>query len=101
MARGRKRPAKAGPIKKMDINTFPQFVSWFFTSGNPAPNISIWLFILIVAWSLGWKGAALWKAARNNQLYWFTALVLLNTVGILEILYIYVFSQKKSSGAVS
>jgi len=77
------------------MNTYPQLMSKFFTAGSPAPEISIWLFVVLVAWSLAWKGAALWKAARNNQLYWFAALMVINTVGILEIVYIYVFAKKR------
>jgi len=79
----------------MEIESFPRSVNWFFTTGSPVPEINFWLFIVIVVWSLAWKGAALWKAARNNQLYWFTALMLVNTVGILEIIYIYVFTKKR------
>jgi len=77
------------------MTAMPQFVSWFFTSGSPMPLINIWLFALIVAWSLAWKGVAFWKAARNNQMYWFIALMIVNTVGILEIIYIYVFAKKR------
>lgn len=77
------------------MNTYPQFMSQFFTGGSPAAAISIWIFVALVAWSLAWKGVALWKAARNNQMYWFAALMVVNTVGILEIIYIYVFAQKK------
>lgn len=51
--------------------------------------------ILIVVWELVWKSIALWKAARNNHLVWFILLVLLNTAGILPIIYILVFSKKK------
>jgi len=52
-------------------------------------------FILIlVLWSIFWKGMALWKAARQRHKYWFIALLLINTLGILEILYIYFFSKK-------
>jgi len=46
-------------------------------------------------WSVVWKGIALWKAAKNEDLGWFVVLLVVNTVGILEILYIYVFSKKK------
>lgn len=53
-----------------------------------------WIFILIVLWTLPWKGAALWKAARQNNKNWFIALFLLNTLAILEILYIFKFSKK-------
>lgn len=44
---------------------------------------------LLVAWVLGWKGWALWIAARNKHKLWFTALLVVNTLGILEIIYIF------------
>jgi hypothetical protein len=43
------------------------------------------------------KGLALWKAAKNNHKGWVVALLVLNTLAILEILYIFVFSKKKSN----
>jgi len=55
-------------------------------------DTSIWLLVL-TAWVLVWKGLALWKAARENSRWWFVALMVINTLGILEILYIYVFSK--------
>lgn len=54
-----------------------------------------WLILLAVAWTLPWKGVALWKAARNGHQRWFIFLLILNTLAILEILYIFVFSKKK------
>ncbi len=53
------------------------------------------IFIILAVWEAIWKGIALWRAARNNQLVWFVCLLVLNTVGILPILYIFVFSQRK------
>jgi hypothetical protein len=55
------------------------------------------LIILAIAWTLPWKGVALWKAAKNEHKGWFVALLLLNTLAILEILYIFIFSKKKSA----
>jgi hypothetical protein len=55
------------------------------------------LLALFVIWSIAWKGLALWKAAREGSKVWFVVLLLVNTAGILEILYLYVFSKKKSS----
>jgi hypothetical protein len=52
------------------------------------------VILLILAWTLAWKGVALWKAARNSHKGWFIALLLLNTLAILEIIYIFVFSKK-------
>ncbi len=56
-------------------------------------------FILISLWTLPWKGVALWKSARAQEKWWFIALLLINTIGILEIVYIFFFApsttQKK------
>lgn len=48
-----------------------------------------WFFTVIVVWSLFWKGMALWKAATKRHLVWFVLLLIINTFGILEILYIF------------
>ncbi len=56
-----------------------------------------WLMLLILAWTLPWKGVALWRAAGNKHLWWFVALFLLNTLAVLEIVYIFGFSRKKSN----
>jgi len=53
------------------------------------------LFMLIILWSAVWKAIALWKCGRNNQLVWFIAIFILNTAGILPILYIIFFQKKK------
>ncbi len=48
---------------------------------------------IIIAWSLVWKGFALWRAARIKQKYWFVAILVINTAGLLEILYLFIFSK--------
>jgi len=55
----------------------------------------MWLFIPLMLWTIPWKGVALWKAARNGHTVWFVALLLLNTVAVLEIIYIFGFSKKR------
>lgn len=57
------------------------------------PNIAL----ILVTWELIWKGIALWKSAKNDQKYWFIILLVINTVGILPIIYLLYlkFSQKK------
>lgn len=37
---------------------------------------------------------ALWKAAREGHKNWFVALLVINMLGTLDILYIYVFSKR-------
>lgn len=54
------------------------------------------LMVLALIWTLPWKGYALWIAARKGSSYWFIALLLLNTLAILDILYIFVFSKPKA-----
>ena len=49
---------------------------------------------LLAFWTLPWKGWALWKAARRSEKWWFIAILILNTVAVLDILYIFVFSRK-------
>jgi len=55
------------------------------------------ILALLIVWSLFWKGMALWHAARRGESAWFVGLLVINTLGILEILYIYVFSKKSKS----
>jgi hypothetical protein len=53
----------------------------------------ILVIILLVIWTLAWKGMALWRSARRGEKIWFVIVLLVNTLGILEILYIYFFSK--------
>ncbi len=55
------------------------------------------ILFLIILWVLPWKGVALWKSAQNNQKWWFISMLVINTMGILPIIYIFYFSNKKSS----
>jgi len=51
--------------------------------------------IPLVLWDLVWKGVGLWKAARNNQQKWFVAILVVNTMGILPIVYLKFFQKKE------
>ena len=51
-------------------------------------NIPVWIIILIVLWDSIWKLIALWKSARNNHLIWFIFIGIINSVGILPLIYI-------------
>jgi len=53
------------------------------------------LLYLLVTWSIIWKGIALWYSARNKQLAWYIAILIVNTVGILEIVYLIFFKKKQ------
>lgn len=56
-------------------------------------------FVMIVSiWELIWKGLALWKASKKNSIPWFVILLIINTAGILPILYLFVFSKMSFKG---
>lgn len=58
------------------------------------------VFLLIVglmAWTFVLKGFALWFAARNHHVVWFIVLMLINTLGILELAYLLVFRKDKAA----
>lgn len=45
-------------------------------------------YLYILIWEIIWKGIALWKSARRNEYAWFIILLIINTIGILPIIYI-------------
>lgn len=45
--------------------------------------------LLLATWVFFWKGLALWHAAKNGERGWFLALLIVNTIGILEIIYLF------------
>lgn len=63
-----------------------------FDPTNPA---FIAVIITLALWSLPWMGIALWKAARRKDMVWFLVILLVHTMGILDILYIFIFSKDK------
>ncbi|MCR4325606.1 MAG: DUF5652 family protein [Patescibacteria group bacterium] len=58
--------------------------------------VGFWL-IVILAWSLAWKGLALWRAAKRGEKIWFIVFLLVNTLGILEIVYLFFVTGAKLS----
>ena len=54
-----------------------------------------WALVFIMIWTIFWKGCALWIAGKKDEKKWFLALLILNTVGILEIVYIFYIAKKK------
>lgn len=59
------------------------------------------LFPILIIFDLALRGYALYKAAKNNQPVWFVALLLVNSVGILPIIYLLFFAPKQASAPSS
>lgn len=51
----------------------------------------------ILVWMILWKGWALWLAARRDDFPWFVVLLIVNTLGLLEIFYIFVIAERKDT----
>jgi hypothetical protein len=58
----------------------------------------IWVYLIIVVsiWDLVWKIISSWRAGRNNQPVWFVFLLVLNTMGILPLVYLAWFQKNQN-----
>lgn len=54
------------------------------------------VIIILAVWESIWKMIALWKSARNNHLAWFICIGVLNTIGILPIIYVLMHKKKQT-----
>jgi hypothetical protein len=52
------------------------------------------ILIVLIFWEMIWKIIAMWKSARNNHLAWFICIAVINTIGILPIVYILMRRKK-------
>jgi len=52
------------------------------------------LAVVLVLWTITWKAYGAWTAAKHNHKKWFVAMIILNTLGILEIYYIFRVAKK-------
>lgn len=52
---------------------------------------------LLLIWGLVWKALALWRAAKEDSKPWFVALLLLQTWGLAEMIYLFFFAKQKLS----
>lgn len=50
-------------------------------------------YVPLIIWETVWKAYALWKSAQAKHKYWFVALILINSIGILPIVYLVFFNK--------
>ncbi len=60
-------------------------------------GMNIYTLLAVAAWTFPWKAWSLWLAARRGDIWWFLILIFVNTLGILEMIYIF-FIAKQSDG---
>jgi hypothetical protein len=90
---------------KIDLKNMSHFGNLFYSSWTTPwfgfSPLGTLLFVAVLIWSIVWKGLALWKSARTDSKVWFVVFLVINTLGILEILYLYVFSKKSATPMTS
>ena len=59
------------------------------------------LVFTAIVWTITLKGVSLWYAARGGQKWWFIAMLVINTVGILEIIYLIWFRPKDTKSTMA
>jgi len=58
-------------------------------------NLDLILITVITIWSTLLKGIALWRAANLKQRNWFIVMLVVNTIEILELIYLFRFATKR------
>jgi len=70
-------------------------MAWYLNQIYQYPGYFTLFLIALVAWTMIWKGIALWHAGKHKQKGWFVVMFLLNTAGILPIIYLLGFKPRK------
>lgn len=72
-----------------------------FLNGSSMFGMGGFLLVIFMLWSFVWKGLALWRAARRNDTTWYVVLLIVNTLGILEIIYYFLIAKTDKIGTKS
>jgi hypothetical protein len=64
---------------------------------NLMAGVNIYTLLALALWTLPWKAWAMWLSARRGDFWWFIAFSLINTIGILEILYIFLVAKQRDT----
>jgi len=60
-------------------------------------GVNPYTLLAVLLWTLPWKAWALWLAARRGDIWWFFALIVVSTLGILEMIYIFLIAKQSDS----
>ncbi len=56
-------------------------------------SVGFVILALVIIWEAVWKGIGLWRSARNKQVWWFVAIFIINSIGILPLIYLVFFDK--------
>ncbi|TAL20318.1 hypothetical protein EPN90_01255 [Patescibacteria group bacterium] len=85
----------------MNWNSFLPFNSFPAGMMSQAAVWGVWgpVFFLLLLGLLALKGFALWRAARNGHKVWFIAMLVINLIGILEVIYLLTAGKEEKPAA--
>lgn len=75
-------------INSLFANSYDAF-PMFAGAGLGVLTVGFILLFVLMAAIVALKGYALWNAAKRGETAWFVVLLLINTMGILELIYLY------------
>lgn len=75
----------------------PNPIDYIATTFGLSPTIVGIVLTVLAVWTIIWKGLGLWRAAQNKQMWWFLAFLIINDLGILEIIYLLWFRKDKDA----
>ncbi len=78
-------------------NGYPDIVGALANVSGLTGTVVTGLLLVTALWTIVWKGFGLWRAARNQQKYWVLAMLIINDLGIIEIIYLLWFRSDKKS----
>jgi methionyl-tRNA synthetase len=58
-------------------------------------SMNLQLLLAATLWSIPWKAWALWLAARRGDLWWFLIILIISTLGLLEMVYIFLIAKQR------
>ncbi|MDP3958203.1 MAG: DUF5652 family protein [bacterium] len=66
--------------------------------GGMVEGFPLWGFTLLpllALWSVFWKGLGLWHSGRRGRYWWFVIMLVVNTAGILDIIFLFAILKLK------
>ncbi len=76
------------------------FNQWYSSGFNPAFMFgAMQWFLPLILLDLVLRGVALWRAARAKQQWWFIALLVVNSAGILPLIYLLLYRESTAPSA--
>ena len=68
---------------------------WMSFGGGLFTGLGSVLLVAVLIWSVVWKGLALWRAAKRGDKVWYIVILVVNLLGLVEIIYLLATNKKE------